>query len=235
MADSIRDLLLARGYRDAPEMQEDELGQLWAIVMKVEERRSKPRERRATSRATANRESEPAEPAEGRAGAETTMSAEAVLRDHLVKLLTSPWAHVTAKEGLAGVPPDQRGSHLPGHPHTIWQLLEHVRICQDDLVEYSRDPDHHSPNFPEGYWPGSDAPEDEEAWEASVAAFREGLREMVALVRDLRRDLFEPFPWSDEGHTLLREALILADHNAYHLGQIVQLKKALGAATREDL
>ncbi len=156
------------------------------------------------------------------------MTTETALREHLVKLLTSAWAHVTAEDGIAGVPPDRRGVRLPGHPHTIWQLLEHLRICQDDLVEYSRDPNHASPDFPAGYWPDSDTPEDEEAWEASVTAFKHGLQKMVDLVSDPSRDLFEAFPWSEEGHTLLREALILADHNAYHLGQIVQLKKALG-------
>ncbi len=156
------------------------------------------------------------------------MTTETVLREHLVKLLTSAWAHVTAEDGIAGVPPAQRGARPPDHPHTIWQLLEHLRICQDDLVGYSRDPNHVSPDFPEGYWPESDVPEDEEAWEASVVAFMNGLQEMVALVSDPLSDLFEPLAWSDEGHTLLREALILADHNAYHLGQIVQLKKALG-------
>jgi len=156
------------------------------------------------------------------------MSTEMILRDHLARLLTSAWAHVTAEVGIAGVPPDQRGARPPGHPHTIWQLLEHLRICQHDLVEYSRDPNHTSPDFPEGYWPESDTPEDEEAWEASVGAFMKGLQEMVALVSDPSRSLFETLPWSEEGHTLLREALILADHNAYHLGQIVQLKKALG-------
>jgi hypothetical protein len=156
------------------------------------------------------------------------MSTDTALRDHLVQLLTSGWAHVTLEDGIAGVPPDQRGARPPGHPHTIWRLLEHLRICQDDLVGYSRDPNHTSLDFPDGYWPESDAPEDEEAWEASVAAFKNGLQEMVALVSDPSRDLYETLPWSEEGHTLLREALILADHNAYHLGQIVQLKKALG-------
>ena len=156
------------------------------------------------------------------------MSTETALRDHLVKLLTSAWAHVTAEDGIAGVPPDQRGARLPSHPHTIWQLLEHLRICQDDLAEYSRGPNHISPDFPEGYWPESDVPEDEEEGEASVRAFKSGLQKMVDLVSDPSQDLFEAFPWSEEGHTLLREVLILADHNAYHLGQIVQLKKALG-------
>ena len=156
------------------------------------------------------------------------MSSDASLRDHVVRLLTSAWSHVTAGDGIAGVPPDQRGARPPGHPHTIWQLVEHLRICQDDLVEYSRDPSYTSPDFPEGYWPESDAPEHEDAWEASVAAFSDGLREMVALVSDPSQDLFATFSWSEENHTLLRSALIVADHNAYHLGQIVQLKKALG-------
>ncbi len=156
------------------------------------------------------------------------MSTETALRDHLVKLLTSAGSHVTAEDGIAGVPPDQRGARPPGHAHTIWQLLEHLRISQDDLVEYSRGPNHGSPDFPEGYWTDSDSPEDDAAWEASVLAFKHGLQKMVDLVSDPSRDLFEAFPWSEEGHTLLREVLILADHNAYHLGQIVQLKKALG-------
>ena len=156
------------------------------------------------------------------------MSTDTALRDHLVKLLTGAWAHVSAEDGIAGVPPDQRGARPPGHAHTIWQLLEHLRIAQDDLAEYSSGPNHVSPNFPDGYWPESHAPEDEEAWEASVTAFKNGLHKMADLVSDPSRDLFEAFPWSREGHTLLRQALILADHNAYHLGQIVQLKKALG-------
>ena len=156
------------------------------------------------------------------------MTTETALREHLVKLLTSAWAHVTAEDGIAGVPPEQRGARPADHPHTIWQLLEHLRISQDDVVEYSRNANHISPDFPEGYWPESDVPEDEEAWEASVVAFRNGLQEMVALASDPSRDLFEPLPWSGERHTLLRQVLILADHNAYHLGQIVQLKKALG-------
>ena len=155
------------------------------------------------------------------------MSNDTALRDHLVKLLTSPWAHVTAQDGMAGVRSDQRGARPANHAHSIWQLVEHLRICQDDLVEYSRNPDHTSPDFPEGYWPESSAPEDEEEWDTSVTAFESGLQKMVDLVSDPSRDLFAAFPWSEEGHTLLREALILADHNAYHLGQIVQLKKAL--------
>jgi hypothetical protein len=160
------------------------------------------------------------------------MNHDEALREHLVRLLTSRWAHVTAAEALSGVPREHRGVRLSNHPHTIWELLEHLRICQHDLVEYSRDPRHVSPDFPDGYWPAADAPEDDALWEESVSAFRWGLDEMVTLVRDRQRDLFAPLPWSEEGHTLLREAMILADHNAYHLGQIMQLRKALAGEGR---
>ena len=105
--------------------------------------------------------------------------------------------------------------------------MEHLRICQWDLLEYSRNPEHVSPEFPDGLWPDSAAPPDDQAWEASVRALREDLQAMVDLVSDPSVDLFAPFPWSSEGHTVLREALILADHNAYHLGQIVQLLKSM--------
>ena len=157
------------------------------------------------------------------------MNRDAQLRDHVVRLLTTPWAHVTAEAGLADVSPEHRSARPPGHAHTLWQLLEHLRICQHDLVEYSQGPDYDSPPFPDGYWPESDTCPDDAAWESSLAAFRRGLAEMVALVQDPERDLLAPLPWSPEGHTLLREALILADHNAYHLGQVVQLRKVLGA------
>ena len=155
------------------------------------------------------------------------MSADAALRDHVVRLLTTDWAHVTFDDAVGNLSEGNRGVRPPSHPHTPWQLLEHLRICQRDLVEYSRSPDYAALEFPKGYWPPGDAPLDGAAWDRSVAAFRNDLKEMVSLVRDTSKDLLAPLPWSKEGHTLLREALILADHNAYHVGQIVQLKKAL--------
>ena len=158
------------------------------------------------------------------------MSTDGALRDHLVRLLTTPWAHVTAGAALSDVPAEHRGARAPGHAHTIWQLLEHLRICQEDLIEYSRDPNHVSPDFPDGLWPEEDAPQSARAWDESVAAFTAGLDRMASLVSDPAQDLFEPFPWSEEGHTLLREVLILADHNAYHVGQIMQLRRALAGS-----
>ncbi len=158
------------------------------------------------------------------------MPKDAELRDHLVRLLTAPWAHITAEAALDGIPAEHRGAKLHGHVHTIWQLVEHLRICQDDLVKYSQSADHESPQFPDGYWPSEEVPPSEAAWAASLAGFSEGLQRMVTLVQDPACDLFADLPWSSEGHTVLREVMILADHNAYHAGQIMQLRKALSTA-----
>jgi len=113
-------------------------------------------------------------------------------------------------------------------PHTPWRLLEHLRIAQWDILEFSRNPKHVSPSFPDGYWPRSDAPPDAAAWDRSVAAFRADLKAMQDLVADPATDLFALLPHG-EGQTILREALLVADHNAYHLGQLVMLRRALGA------
>jgi hypothetical protein len=102
-----------------------------------------------------------------------------------------------------------------------------MRIAQWDILEFSRNPAHVSPDFPDGYWPSSDAPPGDEDWDASLASFREDLEAMCHLVADTTRDLLAPFPHGD-GQTLLREALLVADHNAYHLGQLVLLRRVLG-------
>src|SRR5438105_8230260 len=117
----------------------------------------------------------------------------------------------------------------PAHlPHTPWRLLEHMRIAQWDILEFCRNPRHVSPPFPQGYWPAGDAPPDEAAWDRSVAAFQADLQAMQDLVADPATDLFAPFPHG-EGQTVLREALLVADHNAYHLGQLVVVRRLLGA------
>ena len=115
--------------------------------------------------------------------------------------------------------------------HTGWQLLEHLRIAQWDILEFSRNEKHVSPKFPEGYWPKSAAPADEAAWEKSIAAFESGLREMIKLVKNPKTDLFAKIAHGD-GQTILQEALVLADHNSYHLAQLVDLRRALGVWTK---
>ncbi len=120
-----------------------------------------------------------------------------------------------------------RGAYANGLPHTAWQLLEHLRVAQWDILEFSRNPKHVSPDFPAGYWPSTPAPQDDDAWKKSIRSFRRDQRAMMRLVSNNRLDVHAPFPWGD-GQTLLREALLLADHNAYHLAQLVDLRRALG-------
>ena len=120
------------------------------------------------------------------------------------------------------------GVKVANFPHTAWMLLEHMRLAQWDILDFSRNPKHVSPPWPEGYWPASEAPPDEKAWTASMAAFKKDLRTMERLVADRRVDLYARIPWGD-GQTILREALLLADHNAYHLGQLVMLRKSIGS------
>jgi DinB superfamily len=151
----------------------------------------------------------------------------AALRKHLVKLLNGGEAHVTVALALADFPAEKRGAFASGLEHTGWQLLEHIRIAQWDLLEFSRNPRHTSPEFPDGYWPLQPAPGDDRAWAKSVQAILSDLRAMTRLLEDPRADLFAAFPWGN-GETLLREALVLADHTAYHLGQMVDLRRALG-------
>ena len=148
------------------------------------------------------------------------------LRKHLVELLKGGSAHVGFADALADFPEDKRGAFAPGLPHTGWQLLEHARIAQWDILEFSRNPKHASPDFPEGYWPKTPLPPDDAAWNKSLKSFQRDLQSMIDLVSNPRADLHAPFPWGD-GQTLLREALLLADHNAYHLGQLVDLRRAL--------
>jgi len=149
------------------------------------------------------------------------------LRDHLLYLLRGGGAHAGFEKVLAGLPAELRGKKAPGLPHTAWQLLEHLRLAQWDILEFSRSRDHVSPDFPEGYWPKTEAPPDAAAWDRSLEAFRKDLKAMEALVDDPATDLYAKIPWGD-GQTLLREALLVADHNAYHLGQIVNVRQALG-------
>lgn len=150
------------------------------------------------------------------------------LRDHLLELLRGGSAHLDLDKAIGGLAPDLRGKKAPGLPHTIWQLLEHLRIAQWDILEFSRNKDHVSPDWPAGHWPKTEAPPDEAAWDRSVETLRRELKEMQDLVADPKTDLYAKIPWGD-GQTILREALLVADHNAYHLGQIVSVRQALGA------
>jgi hypothetical protein len=153
---------------------------------------------------------------------------EKALREHLLYLLAGGGAHLGFEKAIAGLPPEFRGARAVGIPYTPWQLLEHLRLAQWDILEFSRSATHVSPAWPSGYWPESEAPPDNAAWAKSAAAFRRDLRAMQRLVADPSTDLFARIPHG-EGQTILREALLVADHNAYHLGQLVLLRRLLGA------
>jgi hypothetical protein len=151
-----------------------------------------------------------------------------LLREHLVYLLNGGGAHVSVDATMARFPVPLRGAKPDGAPHTAWQLLEHLRIAQWDILEFSRNSAHVSPEFPAGYWPGTAAPPTARAWNESLRKFRADLEAMIALVKDPSTDLMAPIPHGD-GQTILREALLVADHNAYHLGQLVLIRRLLKA------
>lgn len=153
---------------------------------------------------------------------------DASLRRHLLNLLTGGNAHADFETAIRNIPPAQRGKRPPGAAHSLWEVLEHMRIAQWDILEFSRDSQHQSPDWPGGYWPGSPALPDAKAWDKSVRAFSNDLKEMCALVADPATDLHARIPHGD-GQTILREALLVADHNSYHLGELIVVRRLLGA------
>ncbi len=169
-----------------------------------------------------------ARPKAKKSAPKTPRNTDSELREQVVYLLKGGGAHVHFMDALDDFPSAKYGTFANALPHTGWQLLEHTRLAQWDILEFSRNPKHVSPPFPAGYWPKTPAPADEKAWQESVAAFQRDLQDMVRLVQNPKTDLFAKIPHG-QGQSILREALVLADHNAYHLGQLVDLRRALGA------
>jgi hypothetical protein len=152
------------------------------------------------------------------------------LRAHLLELLRGGHAHVSFDDATRDLPAKLRGRVPRGSPYSAWQLIEHMRLTQEDILRFSRNNDgtYESPEWPEGYWPSAAAAADDDGWDSSLRAFRADRQAMEALVLDPAQDLFTPFPWG-EGQTLLREAMLVADHTAYHLGQLVLIRRLVGA------
>jgi hypothetical protein len=146
------------------------------------------------------------------------------LREHVLYLLGGGGAHLDFDQTVNGFPAAGRGKRLRGAPHTAWELLEHMRIAQWDILEFSRNPQHVSPEWPQGYWPESPEPPNRLAWSKSAAAFRADLEALSGLVADPGADLMARIPHG-QGQTLLREALLAADHNSYHLGQLMLVRR----------
>jgi DinB superfamily len=156
------------------------------------------------------------------------MKKQKSLPEHLVELLNGGHAHIDFESAVKGWPVQLQGKRPEGAAHSPWEVLEHLRLAQRDILEFTRNPKHVSPEFPAGYWPKSPAPPDSKAWNKSVAAFRADLKAMIKIVESKSTDFFAPLPHGD-GQTILREALLVADHNAYHLGELLLLRRQLGA------
>lgn len=160
------------------------------------------------------------------------MKNDKTLREDLVSLLTENNAHASFDDTVKNMPADKQGKRPEGCPHSPWELLEHLRIAQRDIVEYALNPKHESPEFPSGYWPKSPEPPDEKAWEKSVAAFRKDLKKLVAAIEKPSTDLLAPIPHTKK-QSLLNKTLLVADHNAYHVGQLIIVRRLLGAWREE--
>jgi hypothetical protein len=152
------------------------------------------------------------------------------VRDHVLYVLRGEGAHVTFEDFVADFPSALCGRRIEGLPYTAWQVLEHMRIAQWDILEFSRSPKHVSPKWPEGYWPPQDQLGTPELWQETVDKFRNDLKQMENLVADPSTDLLAKISHGT-GQTILREALLVADHNAYHLGVLVVMRRILSSAT----
>jgi uncharacterized damage-inducible protein DinB len=156
------------------------------------------------------------------------MAHDSELRTHLVKLLKGGEAHATFEQAVKDLPAELCGKRPKGAEHSPWEMLEHLRIAQWDILDFSRNPKYKEREWPKEYWPETPEPPDAKAWAKSVKQFESDLKEMCELVADEKTDLFAKIPHGD-GQTILREALVMADHNSYHIGEMVLLRRLLGA------
>ena len=150
------------------------------------------------------------------------------LREHLFEMLKGGSAHAGYDDAVKDLPEKLRGVKPDGLPHSAWMLLEHLRIAQQDILQFSRNPKYKTPKWPDDYWPKTAAPPSNAAWNKSVQQFRKDLKTMQDLVANPKTDLYARIPWGD-GQTILREALLVADHNAYHIAQLIDVRRLLDA------
>ena len=156
------------------------------------------------------------------------MKADPALREHLVALLDWKDAHVTFDKAVEGVSSGDRGRVPDGATHSLWQVVEHLRLAQKDILDFCVNATYEEPDWPDDYWPMNPAPPSDEAWEECLAGYREDRTRMMDLAKNESVDLFSRIPHGT-GQTVLREILLVADHNAYHIGQIVLLRRLLGS------
>jgi uncharacterized damage-inducible protein DinB len=152
---------------------------------------------------------------------------DAFLREQLSKLLAWEEAHVGFDKAVDGIPEDLRGKRPPGTPHSPWELLEHLRITQYDILDFCRNPKYEEMEWPADYWPPTAAPPTSSAWDASIEQFRGDRKALQDLARDSRIDLAARIPHGT-GQTYLRELMLVADHTAYHVGALIVVRRLLG-------
>jgi hypothetical protein len=155
------------------------------------------------------------------------MDSNEVLRQQLLALLRGGNAHMDVEQAVADFPLEAINTRPPNVPYTPWHLLEHIRIAQWDILEFVRNPHHISPQWPEGYWPHPEAQADETKWKATIAAIQADLRAVQHMAEDSKTDLTAPLPHAQD-YTVLRELLLVADHNAYHVGEFAILRQVMG-------
>ena len=154
--------------------------------------------------------------------------ADRALRDHLVRLLDWEEAHAGFDKAAHGIPPDKRGARPAGFEHSPWQIVEHIRLAQEDILDFCVNPEYeHTMTWPDDYWPQDPAPPSEQAWTDSLASYRVSLEALKGLARDTK-DLTAAVPTGKGQQTYLRAILLTADHTAYHVGQLVAVRRALG-------
>jgi len=159
------------------------------------------------------------------------MDRDGRLRDHLIEMLRGGNAHMPFAEAVAEFPEMHINTKPPRVAYSFWHLLEHLRITQSDILDYLTNTDYRAPAWPRDYWPALETRATTQAWDASVAAFQRDLGAIISIVADDGTDLFGPVPSNDE-HTVLREVLIVADHNAYHIGELGILRQVIHAWSR---
>jgi hypothetical protein len=155
------------------------------------------------------------------------MTNDKSLRKHLIELLDGGHAHAPFDKIIADFPPRLRGERPSGLPHSAWMLLEHLRFTQWDILDFSCNPKYVAAKWPDDYWPKNPSPPNAAAWDKGIKSVQDDLNAMKKLVSDPKTDLFAKIPWGD-GQTILREALLIADHNSHHLGQLVDVRRLLG-------
>jgi hypothetical protein len=164
---------------------------------------------------------------EGKITMKKSSGGDKTLRDELLALVRGGNAHMGFEDAVSGFPMKDINRKVPNGSYTIWQLLEHIRICQSDILEFVRDPKYVSPDFPDGYWPNPDDIATPAMWKKTVKGFLTDLASLEEIINNPKTDFFGPIPHAKD-YTVFREMLLVADHNAFHVGEVVALRRALG-------